>query len=153
MYLGDGDSKAFKSVVDSKPYDNCDINKLECVGHIQKRVGGRLRRLLKEKKGNNLVWLRCPKTTFCGLNVVSIAVYDAVLCFNAGNSGRIKVLVRAGLEPGVHTLKILHAMDKKRITKAELSILELEKQARQKKRSRKRNTEDEDDTEYQYGGH
>lgn len=37
----------------SKPYD-CDIVKLECIGHIQKRVGGRLRRLVKDYKGRKL---------------------------------------------------------------------------------------------------
>ena len=49
-YLGDGDSSSFKRVLESNPYD-CKIEKLECIGHIQKRVGGRLRRLVKEKKG------------------------------------------------------------------------------------------------------
>lgn len=31
-----------------------DIVKLECIGHIQKRVGGRLRRLVKDYKGRKL---------------------------------------------------------------------------------------------------
>lgn len=49
-YLGDGDSAAYKSVVDSKPYEDCDITKLECIGHIQKRMGSRLRKLKSTKK-------------------------------------------------------------------------------------------------------
>lgn len=48
-YLGDGDSSSFKSVLDSQPYGpDCSIQKLECVGHIQKRMGGRLLKLKKE---------------------------------------------------------------------------------------------------------
>ena len=270
-YLGDGDSASYKRVLDANPYD-CKVEKLECIGHIQKRIGGRLRRLLKEKKGvllsdgktlggrgrlsakeidslqvyygkairennsstekmqkaiwaiyfhklstddkprhqlcpkegwckynidkdsykhknslpeavldeikptfrvlsdpellkkclhgktqntnesfNNLVWLRCPKTTFCGIKILNIAVYDAVLCFNEGNNGRIKVLRKAGLEPGLHTIKILNDIDRRRIVKAESNLAKLQKEARQNIRAKRKDQEDED--EYTYGGH
>ena len=44
-YLGDGDSSSFNDVVASKPYDvfSTTPEKLECVGHVQKRIGSRLR--------------------------------------------------------------------------------------------------------------
>jgi hypothetical protein len=52
-YLGDGDSKGFASVVESNPYGNdCQIKKLECIGHAQKRMGTRLQ-TLKLKEGKN----------------------------------------------------------------------------------------------------
>ena len=38
-YLGDGDTKSYHGVVSSKPYDDIPVMKLECIGHIQKRVG------------------------------------------------------------------------------------------------------------------
>lgn len=54
-YLGDGDSKGFQSVLEAKPYgDEVVIEKLECVGHIQKRLGTRLRNLKKNMKGVDL---------------------------------------------------------------------------------------------------
>lgn len=54
-YLGDGDSKGFMAVLENNPYgQDVPISKLECVGHIQKRLGTRLRRLKKEKKGVKL---------------------------------------------------------------------------------------------------
>jgi hypothetical protein len=54
-YLGDGDCKGFSSVVESKPYGSTfNIEKLECVGHVQKRMGGRLRKLRKDLKGQKL---------------------------------------------------------------------------------------------------
>ena len=40
-YLGDGDSKTYALVVQKNPYPGQPVNKLECVGHIQKRVGSR----------------------------------------------------------------------------------------------------------------
>ncbi|GFX71902.1 transposable element Tc1 transposase [Trichonephila clavipes] len=38
QYLGDGDSKAYKAVLESKPYKDVNIEKLECVGHVEKRM-------------------------------------------------------------------------------------------------------------------
>ena len=47
-YYGDGDSKAYEAVkVTSGLY--CNVKKLECIGHYQKRVGCRLRKLKKNK--------------------------------------------------------------------------------------------------------
>lgn len=37
-YIGDGDSKSYADVVSNDPYPGHTIQKLECVGHIQKRV-------------------------------------------------------------------------------------------------------------------
>ena len=50
-YIGDGNSSAFKKVSESNPYPNKPIEKLECVGHIQKRVHAGLLSLVKEHKG------------------------------------------------------------------------------------------------------
>ena len=52
-YLGDGDTSSFKAVVDSNTYKDYNISpiKLECVGHVQKRLGTRLRNKVKEYKG------------------------------------------------------------------------------------------------------
>ena len=45
-YIGDGDSSTFSSVSTAKPYGkHIMIEKKECVGHIQKRLGSRLRKL------------------------------------------------------------------------------------------------------------
>ena len=46
-YLGDGDSKGFESV--KSVYLGAQVEKLECVGHVQKRVGTRLRNLKKKQ--------------------------------------------------------------------------------------------------------
>lgn len=54
-YLGDGDSKAFSSVTEDKPYEDCNIETLVCVGHIQKRMGNHLRRICKAMKGKNFL--------------------------------------------------------------------------------------------------
>ena len=48
-YFGDGESKAYQEVQDC--YENIHIEKKECVGHVQKRVGTALSKLKKENKG------------------------------------------------------------------------------------------------------
>ena len=43
-FVGDGDSKAFKTVCDLQPYgEEIEIIKADCIGHVQKRMGNRLR--------------------------------------------------------------------------------------------------------------
>ncbi|GFU77022.1 uncharacterized protein TNCV_4521781 [Trichonephila clavipes] len=48
-YYEDGYSKAFNNVKDIYGYDS--IGKYECIGHVQKRVGSRLRKLKKSTEG------------------------------------------------------------------------------------------------------
>jgi hypothetical protein len=47
-FISDGDSNAYNAVRDRDPYDGKSIEKLECVNHVQKRLGSRLRKLKKE---------------------------------------------------------------------------------------------------------
>lgn len=53
-FVGDGDTNTFKKVQESKPYGDVPIHKEECVGHVQKRMGCRLRNLKKQMKGQKL---------------------------------------------------------------------------------------------------
>lgn len=50
IYIGDGDASTHKNIVDAKPYgDELTVAKRECVGHVQKRMGTRLRNLKKKE--------------------------------------------------------------------------------------------------------
>ncbi|GFW91454.1 uncharacterized protein TNCV_3376201 [Trichonephila clavipes] len=46
--------EAYKAVLESKPYKDVNIEKLECVGHVEKRMGTRLRALKLKLKGKKL---------------------------------------------------------------------------------------------------
>jgi hypothetical protein len=53
--LGDGDSSTYNIMVENKPYgDECVPNKMECIGHVQKRVGSRFRKLRNQSQGVKL---------------------------------------------------------------------------------------------------
>ena len=47
MYIGDEYTKAYSDIVEADPYTGFPAKKSECIGHIQKRVGTRLRHLIK----------------------------------------------------------------------------------------------------------
>ena len=54
-YIGDGDSSSFSEVVNARPYGNTvTIEKRECIGHVQKRIGTRCRNLRNSLKGTIL---------------------------------------------------------------------------------------------------
>lgn len=46
-FLGDGDSEAHKLITEQAVYGDVEVTKLGCVGHVQKRLGSRLRSLKK----------------------------------------------------------------------------------------------------------
>ena len=45
--MGDGDSKGHKLIVQEAAYGDKEVRKLECVGHVQKRLGSQLCSLKK----------------------------------------------------------------------------------------------------------
>ena len=48
-FIGDGDTNSFKTVHDAQPYGpDVTVEKIECVGHVQKRMGTRLRKLKRD---------------------------------------------------------------------------------------------------------
>ncbi|GFS86223.1 uncharacterized protein LOC100901629 [Trichonephila clavipes] len=52
-FLGDGDARAYKAVNEMQPYGDIGIEKLGCIGYVEKWMGTRLRALklnMKDKK-------------------------------------------------------------------------------------------------------
>jgi hypothetical protein len=51
IYIGDGDSSSYKGICEAKPYgDDIKIEKSDCTGHVQKRMGTALRELIASCK-------------------------------------------------------------------------------------------------------
>lgn len=279
-YLGDGDSKAFKKVAEAKPYGDKTITKLECIGHVKKRMTARLKKacqdktklsdgkplggrsrltdgiiqqlqsfyrnaivnnqdcetkmaravwatwfhyystdshpshqlcpigetswckynkaiargeqyshkakipqacllaikpiykdlahpdLLKKCKHgktqnpnesfNSIVWSRIPKTVFVGPDTLKLGVLDAVISFNEGELGKIKVLEQLGMSVGRNTKFILKRIDTLRVKKREkelnnlLNVTTMENPTVKRKLNMQ---DDPDDPEYGAGMH
>lgn len=50
-YVGDGDCKTFKGILNAEPYKDLLVKKKECVLHVEKRAGTRFRNAKKNNKG------------------------------------------------------------------------------------------------------
>ena len=97
-YLGDGDSKAFQDVVAANVYPNNSIEKDECIGHVQKRVGARLRTLKVNYKGK----LLSDDKSLCGAGRLTNKAmntlqnyYGMIIRSNIGNLYQMKKGVAA----------------------------------------------------------
>lgn len=63
-YIGDGDSKTYSGILKAAPYGETEVTKKECIGHVQKRIGKRLRDIvnstveeMKDKNGKKKRYL------------------------------------------------------------------------------------------------
>ncbi|GFT10543.1 uncharacterized protein TNCV_1943011 [Trichonephila clavipes] len=138
QYLGDGDSKAYKAVLESKPYKDVNIEKLECVGHVEKRMGTRLRALKLKLKGKKLE----DKKSLGGRNRLTDAEIDKLQRYY-GLITKLKVLDLLNIQPGFYTCRALQEADHARIRKAEKAISRRTKEARIKNRQLKCRQEDD----------
>ena len=54
-FIGDGDSKSYQNVCQEKPYGSeYPVEKSDCIGHVQKRMGTALRKIKKDYRGTKL---------------------------------------------------------------------------------------------------
>lgn len=53
-FIGDGDSNVYKKVLDSRPYDNITIEKIECKNHLLRNVCNKLKDLVRNSKYGNV---------------------------------------------------------------------------------------------------
>ncbi|GFU65102.1 uncharacterized protein TNCV_3617011 [Trichonephila clavipes] len=73
-YIGNGDTKTFQELQRTAPYS---IEKVECVGHIQKRMGSRLRKLKTMNRGKKLSDGRC----ISGKNRLTDTLIDTITTY------------------------------------------------------------------------
>ena len=99
-----------------------------------------LRKCLHGKTQNNnesingVIWKRCPKDVFVGRNTLEIAVASAVISFNDGVFGILRVLDLLDISPGKYSLKFCNAKDTKRVVemnrKSTAAVKQMRKQLR-----------------------
>ena len=82
---------------------------------------------------HNMIWARCPKTSFVGRLRMELGAFDAVVCYNEGESARVQIFKKLGIEPGDHCVAGLRRLDCKRIANSSFSASNSAKRARQEK--------------------
>lgn len=103
---------------------------------------------------NSVLWSRVPKNNFVGLKTLQFGALDAVITYNEGNKGRIKVLRNLGVRIGNNCLKTLYCIDRERVVKADKAAQIGTKEARKRSRMiKKKLIEDEKkgDQDYEAG--
>jgi hypothetical protein len=108
-YLGDGDSKSFSTVASANPPiytdefgDKIPITKMECCGHIQKRMGNQLTACVQANKGKKFKTAEGKEVTGIGgkggLTKVAIrriqGHFGAAIRNNKGNLSGMKADIR-----------------------------------------------------------
>ncbi|KAG8268692.1 hypothetical protein J6590_108672 [Homalodisca vitripennis] len=76
---------------------------------------------------NNMIWTRISKNNFVGLSTLTIGVQDAILCYNDGALGKIKVLDKLCGQAGTNCVVGLKRQDELRIFEAEKAMKDIEK--------------------------
>lgn len=82
-FIGDGDSKTYGSIIKAAPYgQDVVINKKECVGYVQKRMGTRLRDLVKKTvKEKEVKGKKIQKETLSGKNKLTGKMIDKLTVY------------------------------------------------------------------------
>ncbi|CAD6218422.1 GSCOCG00011449001-RA-CDS [Cotesia congregata] len=144
-YIGDGDAKTFKGILDIDPYDGDPlVEKKECVGHVQKRMAiyenlsseELLTRCLGSETQNNneslnsLIWTFAPKHIHSGPKIIEIATFLAVCIFNEGFIPILKMMTLMGMKIGPEAHSFAVRRDNARIERSEIRTSNASKEAR-----------------------
>ncbi|GFT38337.1 uncharacterized protein TNCV_1653551 [Trichonephila clavipes] len=91
---------------------------------------------------NSTVWKYCPKTSVCGSskNIVDIAVNEAIVMFNEGMTGRIKIMKALSFKIGHFTVTSAFKANYARIKNAEIKSKSYTLEARRASRMKKKAT-------------
>ena len=68
---------------------------------------------------NGVIWKRCPKDVFVGRSTLEMGVASAVISFNDGQSGILKVMGNLSMNPGENFIGYCNERDNTRIKETE----------------------------------
>ena len=104
---------------------------------------------------NGVIWKRCPKDIFVGQGALEIGVASAVINFNYGISGVLKVFENLKVEPGRNFIAYCTQNDNNRIinmeSKPTAEVKQRRKQLREKRKDFADSAEEKEGTVYGAG--
>ena len=68
---------------------------------------------------NSVIWKRCPKDVFVGRSTLEMGVASAVISFNDGQSGILKVMENLSMNPSENCIRYCNERDNTRIKEME----------------------------------
>ena len=94
---------------------------------------------------NNLIWTRCPKDVYVGCAVLERGTASAVINFNQGFQGMLKVFKELGINPGKYCVKFCQQKYSNRIQLMERKATPACKQRRKQLRAKRKGYADADE--------
>ncbi|XP_044578272.1 uncharacterized protein LOC123260944 [Cotesia glomerata] len=133
-YIGDGDTKTFKGILDM---DLCD-KVLEIIKPIYDSLSSEelLTRCLGSEAQNNneslnsLIWTFAPKHIHSGPKIIEIATFLALCIFNEGFIPILKMMTLMGMKIGPEAHSFAVRRDNARIERSEIRTSNASKEAR-----------------------
>ncbi|GFV79609.1 uncharacterized protein TNCV_1724341 [Trichonephila clavipes] len=114
------------------------IEELSAPKLLKKCVGGKTQKA--NESFNSTVWKYCPKTSGSSKNIVDIAVNEAIVMFNEGMAGCIKIMKPLGFKLIHFTVTSAFKANYARIKNAEIKSKSYTLEARKASRMRKKAT-------------
>lgn len=102
---------------------------------------------------HNIIWQRCPKTSFVGRKRISLAVEDSSIVYNDGESGRLSIFKELGMPEGYYTKLCFEELDRTRITASFIQANPAVKDARRKRTYEAAQLAEETEKYYSAGAH
>jgi hypothetical protein len=96
---------------------------------------------------NALIWKRCPKDVYVGIDVLNLGCSSAIINFNDGLNGINGVFEKLYLKPGHYSSSFFASSDLKRVKNMEKKCNEKEKSRRKQLRSIRKGFSDKDEEE------
>ena len=81
---------------------------------------------------NQIIWKKIPKDVFVGKNTLDMGVHSAIISYNDGFSGLLKVLKACGLKTGILTERFVQTHDTIRVKASDRRSSEPVKMRRKK---------------------
>ena len=92
---------------------------------------------------NKLIWTRCPKEVWVGVNTLKQATLAAVAHFNDGYISYVKIMQQMGINPGHFSNSICQKLDNARLYNSQRKSMDSAKQRRKTLRAIKKGYQDE----------
>ena len=79
---------------------------------------------------NSTIWERVPKSSFCGIKKLKLAVYDTIAVYNYGRKATLDIFEKLNIAPGFYTKQMCQSMNIKRKYSAGYKNMDITKKRR-----------------------
>ncbi|KAK0181687.1 hypothetical protein PV327_003952 [Microctonus hyperodae] len=121
-YIDDAETKTFSSIMNAQPYEDLEVKKKECAGHVHKQNNN--------ESLNSKIWKIAPKCTPDSKRIVDVATNIAVCTFNDGAEALLRMERLLGITIGYEGYHYCLGTNANRLKHARIEATNATKEAR-----------------------